>query len=229
MTCSYPLGRLVLALAHARGLTRKDLGHRLGYCTPGKAFRRLDDCLDRNGASRALLTRLAALLDVPVSILEDGQRAGELLDERQSREADAECDRRSRASFEPHIWREHERRWATSTSTVVHGGGPSRWKRVPLPTGITDLDFEEQSVVVRQVIADDVQAPREGEKGLWGETVSYLYRVTYDVSIRFSTAGRIIGFLPEAPQSDAGVSNARSTNTMVSPPVPEDEPEEAGE
>ena len=199
MSCSYPLGRLVLAWAHMRGLTRKDLGHRLGYSTPVKAFRRLDDCLDRNSASRALLTRLAALLDVPVPILVDGQRAGELLDESQVREAAAECDRRSRASFEPHLWREHERRWATSTFTVVHSGGPSRWKRIPLPTGITDLDFEEQGLVVRQVIADDVQAPREGENGLWGKTVSYLYRANYDVSIRFSTDGRIIGFLPDRP------------------------------
>ena len=196
MTCSYPLGRLVLALAHVRGLTRKDLGHRLGYSTPVKAFRRLDDCLDRNRAGRALLTRLASLLDIPMTILEDGQRAGELLDEGQAQEAIVEDDQRRRASFEPHLWREHERRWATSTFTVVHGGGPSQWKRIPLPTGITGLDLEEQCVVVRQVIAADVQAPREGEKGLWGETVSYLYRVTYDVSIRFSTDGRIIGFLP---------------------------------
>ncbi|MFH1531022.1 MAG: hypothetical protein ABIK09_09855 [Pseudomonadota bacterium] len=182
-----------------RGLTRKDLGHRLGYINPVKAFRRLDACLDHNSADRKLLARLASLLDVALQILEDGQRAGELLDERQAREAAAECDRRSRASFEPYVWREHEHRWATSTFTVVHSGGPSRWKRISLPTGITDLEFEEQGVVVRQVIADDVQAPRERENGLWGETVSYLYRVTYDVSIRFSTEGRIISFLPGRP------------------------------
>ncbi|MFH1530444.1 MAG: hypothetical protein ABIK09_06900 [Pseudomonadota bacterium] len=197
-----------------RGLTRKDLGHRLGYSNPVKAFRRLDECLDHNSVDRKLLTRLALLLDIPVPILEDGQRAGMLLDERQAREDAAECDRRSRASFEPHLWREHERRWATSTFTVVHAGGPSRWKRIPLPTGITGLDFEEQGLIVRQVIADDVQEPWERENGLWGETVSYLYRVTYDVSIRFSTDGRIIGFLSGRPARPTRVHNS----DVVCPP-----------
>lgn len=187
----YPIVRLVRDVMAAKGLNRRDLGHRLGYSNAGSAFRFLDKCLYEGESSGAFFNqRLARALDLDVAVVvkafEDTRE--QIMDE---------IHARLRTEFHPHLWIDPEH-WWPSQVFVVAFCGINRFRYIALPENITTLPCEQQQTIVRQCILER-QKEWNGTAGPFGKIAGYQYRFAYDDYWRVTLEGEFKDLIHERP------------------------------
>ncbi len=192
-----PLGQFILAKAQEAGLSRRDIVPRLGYPNLNKSYRRFDQVIHGNIYNHELLERIAQVLGVDYAEIDAARQATlcEIREEQHQQEADYEA--RCRAEFRPHLWVIHERS-VPSPIFVVAFCGVDRFLRADLPEGIVNLSRPEQLRVIKEV-AQSHYKEKEGSAIPFGKILGYLYRYTYDASLKLTIEGEVVGEVQGAP------------------------------
>ena len=96
--------------------------------------------------------------------------------------------------FFPHIFIKGEESRPTQITIFFLAGGVSRLK-ILLPPDIAERSIEEQFRIVKEMIRAHYAA-EEGRVMFFGKIVSYLYRPSPEITLRFNTRGELVGAVP---------------------------------
>lgn len=183
-------------LAEALGMTDRNrlintLTKRLAPANATKARRRLRDLFETGCCPPELAERLAPLFPSLKpwfwkAVEETRYLRGEF-DAEQARQA----REREIASFEPHLFKRTERSVPSPIFVVALTGIPY-WLHIPLPKSIANFGWNEQcALVARAAREGSTAAGRRASEMIFGATVGYYYRPTWDACYAVSLSGTV--------------------------------------
>ena len=113
------------------------------------------------------------------------------------------------ASFSPHLFIQGEESRPSQITIFFFAGGVKRLK-IPLPPDIEGRTIEEQFRIVKEMIQAHYAA-EAGKVLFFGNIVSYLYRPSADVTLKFDTSGALIGTIKGFVEPFSSLSVGKKT------------------
>lgn len=196
----YPIGRLLAERTAALGLDRNDLVRALGYRNPARGRRRLDALLEGREEAPGLRARLAEALGLPPEGLDVAFAESR-------RELAAEQEAVARWAFRPSLTVDTDGRGPKAPLFIRAWAWPEE-RVIELPADFRGWDVRRQvRYVGRRARWHFRQA--SGQTHWFGAITGYRLRRTFDQTLRFDTAGRLLDELgaaspPEPPRLCVG-------------------------
>ena len=188
----YAISRLIHDVISSSKHCKRNIVLSLGYQNINKGYRRLNNLIETGECPMSLKDMLPKALNVDEELV---NTAFKLTAQQKAKEAELDRKRTEeyeRKSFVPHIWIENELEYPSGAKFwYVAFLGIDKFKVLPLPEGISEMDWEtEQSAVKKRILQH--QKGINGDDAIFGRVTGYTYHQTYDDSFLFSVDGKFL-------------------------------------
>ena len=164
----------------------------LGYQNINKGYRRLNNLIETGECPMSLKDMLPKALNLDEELV---NTAFKLTAQQKAKEAELDRKRTEeyeRKSFVPHIWIENELEYPSGAKFwYVAFLGIDKFKVLPLPENINEMDWKLQESLVKKRILQH-QKGINGDDAIFGRVKGYTYCQTYDDSFLFSVDGKFL-------------------------------------
>jgi len=188
----YAISKLINEVISSSKERKREVILRLDYKNLHKGYRRLNNLIETGECPMSLKDMLPKALNVDEELI-DG--AFKLTAQQKAKEAELDRKRTEeyeRKSFVPHIWIENELEYPSGAKFwYVAFLGIDKFKVLPLPENINDMDWELQESLVKERILQH-QKDCNSNDAIFGRVTGYTYRQTYDDSFLFSIDGKLL-------------------------------------
>lgn len=190
----YAIGRLVVHEMDRQNLSKADIVRRLGYMNIQKGMRRLERLME-TGFEVSILPRLATALGIFQRGIDEALAETDAEIAIESEDARKRADDYERANFRPYILIESDSRIGKPTlfGRLVY----EKLKHIPIAPNVGPLLAEQITSISRVVQEHYVNA--SGSLETFGAITGYVYRRTFDDSVRFDTDGRVVNYFEPRP------------------------------
>ena len=187
----YAISRLINDVISSSKHCKRNIVLSLGYQNINKGYRRLNNLIETGECPMSLKDMLPKALNVDEELV---NTAFKLTAQQKAKEAKLDRKRTEeyeRKSFVPHIWIENELEYPSGAKFwYVAFLGIDKFKVLPLPENINDMDWELQESLVKERILQH-QKDCNSNDVIFGRVTGYTYCQTYDNSFLFSIDGKL--------------------------------------
>lgn len=188
----YAISRLINDVISSSKHCKRNIVLSLGYQNINKGYRRLNNLIETGECPMSLKDMLPKALNLDEELVNTAFKLTA-----QQKVKEAELDRKrteeyERKSFVPHIWIENELEFPSGAKFwYVAFLGIDKFKVLPLPENINDMDWELQESLVKKRILQH-QKGINGDDAIFGRVKGYTYCQTYNDSFLFSVDGKLV-------------------------------------
>jgi len=188
----YAISRLINDVISSSKHCKRNIVLSLGYQNINKGYRRLNNLIETGECPMSLKDMLPKALNIDKGLI---VQAFFLTAQEKAKEAEIARQRKEeyeRANFKPNLWIEHEDEYPTGAKFwYVAFLGINKFKVLPLPENINDMDWELQESLVKERILQH-QKDCNSNDVIFGRVTGYTYCQTYDNSFLFSIDGKLV-------------------------------------
>ena len=188
----YAISRLINDVISSSKHCKRNIVLSLGYQNINKGYRRLNTLIETGECPMSLKDMLPKALNLDEELV---NTAFKLTAQQKAKEAELDRKRTEeyeRKSFVPHIWIENELEFPSGAKFwYVAFLGIDKFKVLPLPENINDMDWELQESLVKKRRLQH-QKGINGDDAIFGRVKGYTYCQTYNDSFLFSVDGKLV-------------------------------------